>query len=310
MAPIRLDDDVIGVIQVMSDEPGAFGEAHLTFVEGLAFQLAAAEKNAALVAQMQAEIQERRRAEKALREGEEEIHRLNAELEERVKERTADLERATAEMESFCYSVSHDLRQPLRGICGSASMLMYDHANELSAEAREHFQSMNAAAFRMSRLIDDLLNFSRLGRTPMVRRTVDLSALAARVEAAVRAKEEVKAEIKIQADLRAHADAEMLETALSNLLSNAIKFSAGHSQPRVEFGHDGTAFYVKDNGVGFDPQYVGKLFRPFERLHREEEYPGTGMGLANVKRIVERHGGKVWADGRPDQGATFYFTIG
>jgi signal transduction histidine kinase len=305
MVPIKLDDEVIGVLQVMSETSAAYSETHLTLLEGLAWQVAAAEKNAALFEKMQTEISERIRAESSLREREEEIRELNAQLEKRVVERTAQLEKAKNDMEGFCYSVSHDLRQPLRGICGAAAMLMQDYAEQLSDEARKDLKTISAASNRMSKLIDDLLSFSRLGRGEMHVAEVDLSALA---EMILSNQREVR--YQIQPGLRANGDPLMLQVALENLLDNAFKFSTGIPDALIEFGREGDAFFVRDNGVGFEQQYVEKIFLPFERLHREDEFPGTGIGLANVKRIVERHGGRIWAQGELGYGATFYFTLG
>jgi PAS domain S-box-containing protein len=233
-----------------------------------------------------------------------EVRRLNLELEERVAERTAELQRAKDEMEGFCYSVSHDLRAPLRGMMSAAMMLIEDYGDNLSAEAQDHLHSLAKASNRMAQLIDDLLQYSRLGRKELAREAMDLSESARRLAAG--------RPIEVAGSPMVRVDSQLMDIVLQNLLDNAFKFSAGRQDPRVEFGFSETsgAYYVRDNGVGFDPKYMDKLFRPFERLHLESEFPGTGIGLANVKRIVERHGGRIWAESEVGKGATFYFTIG
>lgn len=331
MAPVKLDGDVIGVVQVMSDVPNRYDDRHLVFLEGLALQIGAALKNAELFGRMQEEIAERTRAEEALRAREDEVRKLNAELEDRVAERTEAFNKAIQDMEGFCYSVSHDLRAPLRGISGAAMMLLEDYSGKLDREGKAHLDQMRAAAKKMSDLIDGLLKFSRLGRTEMQPVELDLSHIASRIVIALSMHTGLNPEVVIQPGLTAFGDQQMVTMALENLLSNAFKFSSKADEPKIEFGaadldakplssaspvpsgstpENRRVFFIKDNGVGFEQEYVSKLFRPFERLHRESDFPGTGIGLANVKRVIERHGGEIWAESEPGKGATFYFTFG
>lgn len=314
MAPVKLDEGVIGVVQVMTEDGQSYTDDHCVLVEGLAIQIGIALKNADMFAHMQAEISERIRAEEALRERELQVNHLNTVLEERVAERTAELQRAIGELESFCYSVSHDLRQPLRGICASSAILLQEHRQELSSEAGELLRSLTEASLKMSRLIDALLRFSRLGRAPMRRRHVNLSVAAGEVVVNLVKQTEYVGEVEVQPDLTCEGDSEMLELLVYNLISNAMKFASKAETPKVSFWADEEGrepvFHVGDNGAGFDPAYAKKLFKPFERLHREEEFPGVGIGLAIAKQIVERHGGRIWADGTPGSGATFHFTLG
>jgi PAS domain S-box-containing protein len=239
-----------------------------------------------------------------------EVEALNVALEEKVRQRTTELRDALAEMEAFTYSISHDLRAPLRAMVGSSAILAQDHANELSMEAKSELQSIRRAANKLADLIDDLLHYSRLSRVQVRKEPVNVSAIAREI---VESLSPHHAEIEIEAGLETRADETMIRFALQNLLDNAFKYSGSRAKPRVRFGRAitarGTAFFVQDNGIGFEEQYSHKLFQPFERLHRESDYPGTGIGLANVKRIVERHGGEVWAEGKPDEGATFFFTL-
>lgn len=254
------------------------------------------------------DITERRRAE-------EEIRRLNTDLERRVRERTAQLEDANKELEAFSYSVSHDLRAPLRGIDGWSLALVEDYATQLDDRARQYLNRVRSETQRMGLLIDDLLQLSRITRSAMNRGTVDLASLAHAI--AKRLQEEHSArriEFRIAPDLQTSGDAALLEVALTNLLGNAAKFTGPRAEARIEFGQaqrEGErAFYVRDNGVGFDMRFAQNLFGAFQRLHRASEFPGSGIGLATVQRIIHRHGGRVWAEAQAGQGATFYFTIG
>jgi PAS domain S-box-containing protein len=242
------------------------------------------------------------------------LERSNQELEERVRARTAELEAANRGLEAFSYSVSHDLRAPLRAIDGFSLALLQDHAASLPPEAQGMLDRVRNAALRMAHLIDDLLRLGRLTRQEMRRELVDLSAMAREILAELALEEpERRPEIVIADGLMLGADRSLIRIALDNLLRNAWKFTGHRQGARIEVGAtrqpDGSvAFFVADNGAGFDMAFAGKLFGVFQRLHGAQEFPGTGIGLATVQRIVERHGGRVWATGAIDAGATFYFS--
>ncbi|MEX2542404.1 MAG: ATP-binding protein [Trueperaceae bacterium] len=236
-------------------------------------------------------------------------------LELRVQERTAELESLNAELESFNYSVSHDLRAPLRGIDGFSQALLEDHWEELNDNARQHLLRIRSGAERMGQLIDDLLDLSRLSSRPIRRRPIDLTRMAEEIVAELRTRDpERRVEVEVQAAATADADFGLVRTILENLLGNAWKFTRKREDARIEFGMlsstEVPVLFVRDNGAGFDNKYAGKLFAAFQRLHSAEEFSGTGIGLAIVQRIVRRHGGRVWAEGEPDKGASFYFTLG
>jgi len=237
-----------------------------------------------------------------------------AQMNERLKQDVAELAEANRELEAFSYSVSHDLRAPLRAIDGFSHLLQTDYAAELGGTGKSYIAHIRDAAQRMGLLIDDLLNLSRVSRSELARRPVDLTALAREVVSVLRERAGDRAlECTIAEDIAAEGDAGLLRIVLENLLGNAFKFTKGRPDARIDFGQqmiDGRrAYFVRDNGVGFDMAYAGKLFRPFQRLHSERAFPGTGIGLALVHNIVKKHGGKVWADAAPGGGACFYFIV-
>lgn len=226
----------------------------------------------------------------------------------------AELTVVNKELESFSYSVSHDLRAPLRTIDGFSHALLEDCADKLSDEGRSHLNRIRAATQKMGLLIDDLLSLSRISRTSMHTQSFDLSALASSIASDLQAAQpERQVEFRFEKGLTATADASLVRIALENLLSNAWKFTAKRPVAHVEFGQaqiaDTLAFFVRDDGAGFDPAYYDRLFGAFQRLHSTSEFPGTGVGLATVQRIVNRHRGRVWAESAVDRGAIFYFTL-
>jgi len=242
------------------------------------------------------------------------VRTLNLELEQRVAERTTELQLANQELESFAYSVSHDLRTPLRGIDGYSRLLLEDYCTELDEQGKTYLGNVRRATSHMSELIDDLLKLSRITRAEMHRQVVDLSVLAEQVTADFRRSEpEREVEISIQPDLYVYGDANLLQLALENLVNNAWKFTRRSPQPRIEIGathqKGRPIYFVRDNGVGFDMKFKDKLFMAFQRLHSPDDFEGTGIGLATVQRVIQRHSGHIWAEGEVDRGATFFFTL-
>ena len=243
------------------------------------------------------------------KQAEEEIRILNEELEQRVAMRTHQLEVANRELEAFSYSVSHDLRAPLRSIDGFSLALIEDYQDQLPVEAQNYLRRVRSAAQRMALLIDDMLNLSRVSRTFLQVRPTDMSALTGDIVRELKLTDpERRATFTIQPGISVVCDPGLMRVALENLLRNAWKFTSF-----IEFGEQNGSpartFFVRDNGVGFDMAYVNKLFGPFQRLHSANEFPGTGVGLATVQRILHKHGGRIWAESIPDQGATFFFTL-
>jgi light-regulated signal transduction histidine kinase (bacteriophytochrome) len=255
------------------------------------------------------DIEQREKVEEALRI-------LQENLEEQVKARTAELAAANRELEAFSYSVSHDLRAPLRHIVGFVQLLQKQAHDRLEESSRRHLEVIAQAANRMGKLIDDLLQFSRMGRSAMRVLPVSVASVVEDI------RQEFQTDLNgtsvewiISPELpRVQADPALLRVVLGNLLSNALKYSRKREVARIEIGcieegDDQVTIFVRDNGVGFDMQYADRLFGVFQRLHKAEEFEGTGIGLAIVQRIVHRHGGRIWAEGAPDGGATFYFSL-
>jgi PAS domain S-box-containing protein len=239
------------------------------------------------------------------------IAKLNAELEQRI----AELAAANSELEAFSYSVSHDLRGPLRAIDGFSKILLEDYRERLDSQGQHYLARVRAGSQRMGHLIDDLLSMARVTRAEMRRTSVDLAQIAREVVEELRRRDPTRrVDVVIVATAPTSGDPRLLRAALENLLGNAWKFTSKTAAARIELGVQpragSRAFYVRDNGAGFDMSYAHKLFVPFQRLHEQSEFEGTGIGLATVQRIIMRHGGKLWAESAPGQGATFWFTLG
>jgi light-regulated signal transduction histidine kinase (bacteriophytochrome) len=254
------------------------------------------------------------RAFEAQRLARDEVRIMNEDLERRVIERTRQLEAANRELESFAYAVSHDLRAPLRSLSGFSQILLDTASDQLDDGSQKHLHRIQEACQKMSALIDDLLKLSRLSRSEFNARPTNLSQIATEAGNAVRERNPGKnVKLEIQPDIPVLGDARLLRIALENLFDNAWKYTARTAEPLIQFGSetrdDEQVYFVRDNGVGFDMAYASKLFVPFQRLHTEAQFAGTGIGLVTVQRIIARHGGRIWADARPAHGATFYFTL-
>jgi light-regulated signal transduction histidine kinase (bacteriophytochrome) len=284
--------------------PRQWQDTEIEFVQQIANHLAVALQHAELLTELRAEVIERQQAEQRAQD-------LNQGLQQAIIE----LKAVNKELESFSYSVSHDLRAPLRSIDGFSQALLEDCLDQLDAAGQDYLRRIRAATQRMGQLIDDLLTLSRVTRSDLRKESVDLSRLASRICTHLQqVYPERQVEFEIEPNLFARGDARLLQVVLDNLLNNAWKFTARQTQAKIEFGtmtqENGIpVYFVRDNGVGFDMVFVDKLFKPFQRLHRMEEFPGNGIGLATVQRIIHRHGGQAWAEGDLNQGATFYFTL-
>ncbi|MFZ4437840.1 MAG: sensor histidine kinase [Syntrophales bacterium] len=253
------------------------------------------------------EIQERKQAEA-------EIQQLNAELEQKVLERTTQLEATNKELMAFSYSVSHDLRAPLRSIDGFSQALLEDCGNNLDNMGKTYLERIRKASQRMGLLIDDMLKLSRITQAEIKRGAVDLSGIIREIAEANQKGNSARAvDVTVQGGIMVQGDPRLIRIAMVSLLENAFKFTGKEAHPRIEFGttvrNGETACFIRDNGAGFEMAYAGKLFGAFQRLHAADDFPGTGIGLATVQRVVHRHGGQVWAEGEKGKGATFYFTL-
>ncbi|MEO7913413.1 MAG: PAS domain S-box protein [Roseiflexaceae bacterium] len=310
VVPMRVQGQAIGVLIVYRHQPeqSPFNEDDLTLAQDLADRAALAINNARLLTQVQHELAERIKAEAALRT-------LSGELEDRVVARTAELHAANQELEAFSYSVSHDLRAPLRAIDGFSRILLEDYLADLPEDAQRYLQLVRDSTQQMGRLVDDLLAFARLSRQPINKREVAMGELVRQCLDELHAEQSGR-QIDIQiGDLPAVAgDPALLKQVWINLLANALKYTRRRDPAVITIGYQTQGnqliYVVKDNGVGFDMRYINKLFGVFQRMHRAEDYEGTGVGLAIVQRIIHRHGGRVWAEAVVDSGATFYFTLG
>ncbi|MEJ5224120.1 MAG: ATP-binding protein [Anaerolineales bacterium] len=305
--PLISRNEVIGALSIQSTQERAFTNENITWMQNLADLLANALANARLYDALEKELKERQQAEA-------EVRKLNEELEERVRQRTARLEAANKELEAFSYSVSHDLRAPLRSVDGFSRILMDDFSEQMPEEARRYVRIIRESAQKMGQLIEDILRLSRISRTELRIETFDLSVYAAEIAQRLQSEmPERQAVINIQSPLLVTADRNLLIIVLENLLSNAWKFTGKKEHAEISVGmlqqDDDQVLYVKDNGVGFNMDYAEKLFGAFQRLHSDQDFPGTGIGLAIVQRIINRHGGRIWAESEPDKGTTFYFTL-
>lgn len=291
--PLLVQQECLGVICVFASEKPVVSERKLSLLETLSAQVALGVQNALLYR---------------------EIREHADTLERRVQERTVQLETANRELESFSYSVSHDLRSPLRGINGWSQALMEDCRDQLDQNGQAYLDRIRIETQKMGTIIDGLLELSRISRREVTFEIVDMSSAAQTLAARLHEEEpERKVEFVIEPGLIARGDPRLLEVMLSNLFANAWKFTGKHKSALIEFGRtliDGMpVWFVRDDGAGFDPAYARRLFGPFQRMHRASDFPGNGIGLATVQRIINRHGGRIWAEGQKEKGACFYFTF-
>ncbi|MCW5596678.1 MAG: GAF domain-containing protein [Rhodocyclaceae bacterium] len=297
--PLYRGGELVGMVAV-ANRPGGYEEAQIE-------QLQPFTTTCAALIDAYHNSQRRRHAESMLR-------RLNLELEDHVNQRTTELQASIRELESFSYSVSHDLRSPLRGINGFSSLLLQDYGERLDEQGREYLRRICSATLRMSELIDGMIDLAQLTREPIHLAEINLSRIAESIAKELHAAEpERRVEFTAEPDVQVRGDERLLRVVLHNLLSNAWKFTARKNVAHIEFGvrqkGSSTVYFVSDDGAGFDMRYADKLFGAFQRLHGVKDFAGTGIGLATVHRIVQRHGGLVWAEGEIDKGATFFFTL-
>jgi signal transduction histidine kinase len=309
VVPLRVRGQTIGILglyRYWRAQP-SFNEDDLTLAQDLADRAALAISNAHLFQQVQAELAERAKAEA-------EVRALSVELEQRVAARTSELTAANKELEAFSYSISHDLRAPLRAINGFSRILLEDYAAILPEEAQHYLRRVCVNADQMGHLIDDLLSFSRLSRQPLSRYPIAHAELVRQCVEDLRDDQKGR-QITIHIDNLPDcaADPALLRQVWINLIANAIKYTRRREHAQIEIGSQtegaATIYFIRDNGVGFDMRYSDKLFGVFQRMHRAEDYEGTGVGLAIVQRVIIRHHGRIWAEAAVDQGATFFFTI-
>lgn len=308
VVPLSLGRTNIGVMSVQSYELDSYDESYLELVKGAAYQIAIAVDNARLYDSLRIELEIRQQAEQ-------EVSQLNAQLEQRVVQRTAQLEMVNKELEAFAYSVSHDLRAPLRSIDGFSRIVLETTASKLDENEQNYLDRIRTATQRMGDMIDGLLSLSRVTRSELHFQTVNLSELAEDIlRTHVETSPDRKVIIQVQPGLITQGDNRLLRIVLENLLGNAWKYTGRTEQAIIEVGARSDdvvpIFYVRDNGAGFDEAYKDKLFGVFQRLHTDKEFPGTGVGLATVQRIIHRHGGKIWAESTQGKGTTFYFVVG
>jgi light-regulated signal transduction histidine kinase (bacteriophytochrome) len=308
VVPLVARGRTLGAITFASESPARrYADADLHFAEELARRAALGIDNARLYGEAQSALTE-------VQAKTDEIQRLNSELEQRVQERTAQLEMMVKELEAFTYSISDDMRGPLRAIDGFSRVLMEEYAPKMDAEGKRLLNIIRSNAQCMSELIDGLLTFSRLGRQPLDQTDINMEDLAKstfdELQAANKGRRVL---LELQALPPAFGDPNMIRQVFYNLLSNAFKFTRPRANASIEIGfQDGGSqhtYYVRDNGIGFDMQYSPKLFGVFQRLHTVDDFEGAGVGLALVHRIVLRHGGRVWGEAKVNQGATFYFSL-
>jgi signal transduction histidine kinase len=301
---IKLNDELKRNVAELQAANAGLRESRRAALNLMEDSLAARQQAEAANAELRRQIAERKKAEADVMQ-----------LSEDMVERNVELELANKELESFIYSISHDLRAPIRTMSGFAKIVLEDYAGRLDEQGKDYLVRIHRGSEKATRLIDDLLHLSKISRQEVVRIEADISKIASSIVAELRESDPGRdVEVHIAKGLAAFADPRLIEIVLSNLLGNSWKFTSKKQDARIEFGtvkQDGKAvYYVKDNGAGFDPNYTEKMFLPFHRLHSEQEFEGTGIGLTIVERIIRRHGGNIWAEGEKDKGATIYFTIG